>query len=177
RELGTIYMKKVREIHPNARYVVYKTLSNIRCVGAIHKALTQAKVIHVKRDALDTCWSIYKNNLLGPVYSYGFHLGQLAYYYRAYNQLMKHWADILPECVLYELNYEEMVQHQDIETLSLLNACHLEADDACFHFEKSNNVTITASQAQVRKPMYSSAIGSAKPYQENLHILVDILAR
>ncbi|MDQ6995188.1 MAG: sulfotransferase, partial [Mariprofundaceae bacterium] len=124
RELGTIYMKKVREMHPDARYVVDKTLSNIRFVGAIHQALPQAKVIHVKRDALDTCWSIYKNNLLGPVYSYGFHLGQLAYYYRAYDQLMKHWADILPEGVLYELNYEEMVQHQDIETLSLLNACH-----------------------------------------------------
>jgi len=176
-ELGSLYLKKVREVHPDARYVVDKTLTNTRFVGAIHQALPHAKVIHVKRDALDTCWSIYKNNLLSPVYAYGFHLGQLGYYYRAYNHLMKHWADILPEGVMYEFNYEEMVQHQEIETLKLLSACHLESDDACFQFQKSKNVTITASQAQVRKPMYASSMGAAEPYKENLQVLTDILAR
>ena len=90
---------------------------------------------------------------------------------------MKHWADILPEGVMYELHYEEMVQHQEIETLKLLSACHLESDDACFQFQKSKNVTITASQAQVRKPMYASSMGAAEPYKENLQVLTDILAR
>ncbi|MDQ7001617.1 MAG: sulfotransferase, partial [Ghiorsea sp.] len=176
-ELGSLYLKKVRDVHGDARYVVDKTLTNMRFVGAIYQALPRAKVIHVQRDALDTCWSIYKNHLISPVYSYGFHLGQLGYYYRAYDQLMKHWADILPEGVMYELNYEEMVLHQDIETLRLLNNCQLETDDACFHFEKSKNVTITASQAQVRRPMYDSAIASSAPYQKKLQLLVDILSR
>jgi len=175
--VGQTYMRMVRESHPDARHVTDKSLTNIRFVGAIYQALPHAKIIHVQRHALDTCWSIYKNHLLSPTFSYGFNLGQLGYYYRAYERLMAHWAKALPEGAMYEIDYEELVQHQEIETLQLLSACNLNSDDACFHFEKAPNVTLTASQTQVRKPMYSHAIGASEVYKEKLQPLIEILER
>jgi len=175
--VGQAYMRMVRESHPDARHVTDKSLTNIRFVGAIHQALPHAKIIHVQRHALDTCWSIYKNHLLSPTFSYGFNLGQLGYYYRAYERLMAHWVKALPEGAMYEIDYEELVQHQEIETLQLLSTCDLDSSDACFHFEKAPNITLTASQTQVRKPMYATSVGKSEHYKKHLQSLIQTLGQ
>jgi len=174
-ELNQIYMNMARESYPEGRRLTDKTLVNIRMVGAIYQAFPKAKIIHVRRNPVDTCWSIYKNHFASTVFDFEFNLEALGKYYRAYERLMEHWRNVLPSGVMYECEYENLVQHQEIETLKLLDACNLESDDACFQFHKSKHVAVTSSYAQVRKAMYTTSMGAARHYEKHLQPLIQIL--
>ena len=176
-QIGETYLDLARQQHTDNQHFTDKTLTNIRLLGAIHRTFPKAKIIHVRRDPIDTCWSIYKNNFVGQAFNYAFNLGELGYYYRTYERLMDHWRTILPQGVLYELHYEALVQHSEIEILKLLDAIHLESTEACFSFYKSHDFNITASQAQVRKPIQATSIHAWKKYEKPLQPLIQILRR
>ncbi len=174
-QIGQEYIRLVRESGVTGGCWVDATLGNIRLLGAIHKALPQAKIVHVRRDAMDACWSMLKHNFAGNAFGYTYSLSELGYYYRAYVQLMEHWQEVLPEGVLCEQSYEELVQHQDIEILRLLSDCGLSSDDACFHSHQYHLKALAPHQIQVRKPIYADAIGTWKHYETPLQPLKQIL--
>jgi len=176
-EIGQDYLQRIHARFPEAHYVTDKSLTNIRLIGAIRKALPHAKFIHVRRDPMDTCWSIFKNHFTSHAFDYAYSLSEIAYYYRAYQQLMAHWQAVLPSSCWYALDYEELVQHQDIGILELLNACGLTSHDDCFQFHQAQHFSISANQAQVRKPMQSQSIGAWKNYENELEPLKQILSR
>jgi hypothetical protein len=111
------------------------------------------------------------------VFDYEFNLEALGEYYCTYERLMEHWRDVLPSGVMYECQYEDLVHHQDIEILKLLNFCNLESDDACFQFHKSKQVAVTSSYAQVRKPMYATSVGKSGHYKKHLQSLIQTLGQ
>jgi len=176
-ELNTMYMDLARQAFPEGSRLTDKTLMNIRMVGAIYQAFPHAKIIHVHRNALDNCWSIYKNNFASSVFDYEFNLEALGEYHCTYERLMEHWRQVLPSGVMYECQYEDLVHHQDIEILKLLNFCNLESDDACFQFHKSKQVAVTSSYAQVRKPMYATSVGKSEHYKKHLQSLIQTLGQ
>lgn len=173
--IGSHYLKLLRSHDESSKHITDKSLTNTRLIGAIHCALPKAKIIHVRRHPLDVCWSIYKTNLLGMQLDYGRNLEWLGHYYRAYLQLMQHWRDTLPSGVMLELDYEQLIRHQESETRKLLAHCKLEWSDHCMAFHSTNNVVRTASQIQVRQPIYTDSVASWKPYQSYLQPLIDIL--
>lgn len=175
REIGQEFLERIKSDHPQAVHVTDKSLNNIRLIGAIHCAMPNAKIIHVRRHPLDTCLSIYRNNLLGAQFEFGFNLGELGYYYRMYLRLMQHWRDILPAGVMYELDYEKLVGDQEAETRSLLKFCNLPWNDQCLQFYKTKNLVQTASVSQVRQPMYTGSMAAWKRYEEHLQPLIRIL--
>jgi len=152
-----------------------KSLSNIRMIGAIHCALPGARIIHVRRHPLDTCWSIFHNHLQGKHFDYGHDLEALGHYYHAYLQLMQHWRGVLPAGALIEIDYEQLVKYQQEQTRRLLEDCGLAWHEQCLRFYKSANAVRTASFMQVRKPISSGAIGIWKHYEHQLQPLVRIL--
>ncbi|MDQ6987006.1 MAG: sulfotransferase, partial [Mariprofundaceae bacterium] len=131
--------------------------------------------IHVRRNPLDTCLSIYKNDLLGGQFQYGRNLGGLGYYYRMYLRLMQHWHDVLPEGVMYELDYEKLVENQESETRKLLAFCGLDWDESCLRFNRTRNIVSTSSIAQVRRPIYRDSVAAWKRYEKHLQPLIRIL--
>ncbi|MDQ6993239.1 MAG: sulfotransferase [Mariprofundus sp.] len=173
--LGRSYVDLLQGDAEVVAHYTDKTLSNIRLIGAIHCALPNARIIHVRRHPLDTCLSIYKHNILGASFAYGRSLGQLGYYYRMYQQLMEHWRNVLPAGVLYELDYETLVADQEQQTRALLEAAGLPWNDACLNFYKTDNAVRTASFMQVRRPISSASIGVWKHYEEPLQPLMKIL--
>ncbi len=174
-ELGLSYLALLRGQDHHARHLTDKTLSNIRLIGAIHKALPQARIIHVRRHPMDTCWSIYRHHLLGPMFDYGHNLGELGYYYRMYLRLMQHWRDVLPPNVMYELDYEQLVADPEDEIRKLLEACDLEQDERCLRYYESGQTVRTASFMQVRQPVNASSVGAWKRYESHLQPLMRIL--
>jgi tetratricopeptide (TPR) repeat protein len=173
-EVGQAYLDRLDE-GESGRRITDKTLGNIRMVGAIHCALPQARIIHVRRNPLDTCLSIYTSNIQGQQFDFGLSQGTLGYYYRMYQRLMQHWREVLPEGTMYELDYEQLVTDQEEETRKLLEYCGLEWNDACLNFQQAEARVKTASILQVRKSLYTSSVERWRRYEKHLQPLIRIL--
>jgi len=166
--IGANYLERIQQGHRSSTHFCDKTLSHINLVGLIHRALPQARFIHLHRHPLDTCLSIYKNNLQGRSFAYGSDLTELGNYYAAYQRLMKHWSQVLPAGILHEMIYEQLVTHQEEQTRNLLQACKLEWSESCMHFQDADHAVQTASAIQVRKPISSRSVGLWHHYEQAL---------
>lgn len=156
--------------------VVDKMPLNYRRIGLIWMALPSAKVVHVRRHPLDTCFSIFttlfRKNMLG--WSYDLHtLGQ---YYRLYWELMAHWRSTLPPKSIYEIFYEKLIADPEAEMRRLLDYLDLPWDSRCLSFQDTSRSVRTSSLYQVRQPLYQSGVGRANKYRAHLGPLIEELA-
>ena len=132
-------------------------------VGLIHLALPNARFIHSSRSPLQTCLSIF-SRLFHDV-PFGYDLGELGRYYRAYDALMAHWKSALPEGVMIEVKYEELVDDFEGSVRRLLAHCGLDWDERCLSFHQTTRHVNTASSAQVRRPLYKTSVQRWQPQQ------------
>ena len=170
RDIGNIYRKKIRELSGDASYLIDKTPLNFFYAGLIHRALPEAKIITIRRGAMDSCLSNYRQLFaLGDSrYHYALDIEYMADYYHQFDALMRHWKKRLPEQSYTETHYEKLVQNQEVETRRLLAFCGLDWDEACLRFHENAAPTDTASSVQVRQPLYAGAIGRWKKYGPKL---------
>ena len=169
------YLDLLRRLAPDASRVTDKNPFNILQVGAIHLALPNARFIHCRRDAVDTCLSIYFTRFAR---SYGFDTdrGDLAFYYRQYLRLMAHWRSVLPPGRLLEVDYETIVVDPESETRRIVAYCGLDWDTACLAPERNPRVVRTASVRQVRQPVYRGSVGRWRNYAAWLGELAELQA-
>jgi Sulfotransferase family len=165
--LGEAYLASIRARAGTAERITDKALDNSRHVGLIHLALPNARIIHTKRDAVDTCLSCYSKFFTGQ-HPYAYDLGELGRYWRAHDRMMQHWRDVLPEGTMLEVQYEELVKDFEAQARRIIAHCGLEWDDACLSFHESKRPVRTASVTQVRQPLYRSAVGRWRPDAETL---------
>ncbi len=133
----------------------------------------RAKIIHCRRHPLDTCLSCYFTHFKQPL-PYKNDLSTLGRYYRQYERLMKHWRSALPVPLL-EIQYETLVENQEIVTRQMLEFCGLEWDDRCLAFYENDRPVATASGIQVRQKMHTRAVGRWKNYRRFLGPLIESL--
>ena len=73
---------------------------------------------------------------------------------------------------IYDLNYENLVKNQEVESKKLLNFCGLSWDPDCMEFYKKNKTPIkTVSIKQARSPIYNKSINSNELYSKYLPTL------
>jgi hypothetical protein len=58
RRAGSRYLDRISSTAPNKERIVDKMPFNLLFIGLIYLALPNARVIHVRRDPLDTCFCI-----------------------------------------------------------------------------------------------------------------------
>ena len=174
RELGAGYVAAIRTLAPQAGRIVNKLPLNFRYPGLIHLALPGARIVHIRRDPLDTCFSCF-SLLFSGSQPFTYDLGELGRYYRGYAALMAHWRAVLPEGVMIEVRYEDLVADLAGETRRVLAHCGLAFEDACLAFHESGRPVQTASAVQVRKPVYRTAVGRWRPYRNFLAPLISAL--
>jgi hypothetical protein len=174
RQLGRSYAESLRARAPQARRITDKTLSNYLYAGLIHLALPQARIIHTRRDAVDTCLSCF-SQLFNGYHPYAYDLAELGRYWRGYDRLMAHWRVVLPAGVMLELQYEELVGDLEGQARRLLRHCGLAWDEACLDFHNSSRPVHTASVAQVRQPIYRGSVRKAQAYGALLQPLLEAL--
>jgi tetratricopeptide (TPR) repeat protein len=150
-----------------AERVTDKTLSNYYFAGLIHLALPNAKIIHTIRDPFDTCISCF-SKLFATELKYAYDLGELGRYHKRYERLMKHWHRVLPPGRILDVRYEEVVADLEGQARRIISYCGLDWDDRCLSFHKTDRPVLTASATQVRQPIYRSAIGRWRDYEEHL---------
>jgi hypothetical protein len=142
---------------------------NFAQLGTIAYLLPRARVVHCRRNPLDNCCSIFFQNFSqGHKYKWG--LEDLGHYYSMYERLMEHWEKVLPN-PLFELKYEDMVADQEGVSRRLIEFCGLEWDDGCLEFHASSRAVKTASQWQVRQPIYKSSTERWRRYESHLEPL------
>ena len=136
--------------------------------------LPGAKIIHARRDPVDTCLSCY-TKLFASEQAFAYDLTELGQFHVAYQQLMAHWRAVLPPSAFIEVDYEAMVDDVEAETRRLLDWLELPWDPNCLEFYRTDRAVRTASVNQVRRPIYKSAKGRWRKHAANLGPLLAAL--
>ena len=164
RQLGASYVDRIRVAAPAVERITNKLPDNFRFTGLIHLALPNARIIHTRRDPIDTCLSCFSQLFVGNQ-PYTYNLEELGRYFRAYEALMAHWRGVLPQNVMLEVQYEEVVADLEGQARRIVAHCGLEWDARCLDFYKTERQVRTASAAQVRQPIYTSAVRRWRAYE------------
>jgi tetratricopeptide (TPR) repeat protein len=170
RQLGADYAARIAAKAPDAKRIIDKMPINFRFAGLIHLALPKARIVHMMRDPMDTCFSCYCQTFLGEL-NFAYDLGELGRYYKAYAALMAHWRTVLPAETMLEIRYETLVENFEAEARRLIGFCGLAWEDRCLRFHETKRAVRTASAVQVRRPLYHEAIGRWKDYAQQLEPL------
>jgi tetratricopeptide (TPR) repeat protein len=178
-QIGTQYVALVRQLAAkhgaaSARHVTDKMPSNYYFAGLIHLALPNAKIIHTIRDPVDTCISCY-SKLFSAEQNHTYDLAELGRYYRRYEKLMAHWRGVLPPARILDVRYEDVVADLEGHARRIIAHCGLPWDDRCLAFHETDRPVRTASATQVRQPIYKSAVGRWRVYQDELGPLLSAL--
>lgn len=152
------------------RYFTDKMPGNFVYAGMIRLMIPHARIIHIERNAVDTCMSIYKRVFSGA-HPYAYDHVELAAYYKDYKRLMTHWHEVLGQHILH-ISYETLIEQPEAEIRRVLAFCGLAYEPECLAFHANKRSVHTASATQVRKPIYKDAIDSWKPYTPYIEALI-----
>ncbi len=169
------YLEQLCGHAPEARHITDKMPTNFLLIAAIALLLPKARIIHCRRDPLDTCVSCYTQNFrTGNVFAT--ELTDLGRYYRAYERLMAHWRAATPVRLL-DVRYEELVADPEEVSRAMVGFLGLEWDPNCLDFHRNPRAVATASSVQVRQPIYRSALARWRRYEDHLGPLIAALDR
>lgn len=161
------YLRRLAET--GHRVVSNKYPANFRHLSLLRWLLPEARIIHVRRGALDTCLSVYFQDFpIGNLYAND--LEDIAAYYRDYRRLMARWADDV-----LDLSYEALLEDPAGVSRQLVEFCGLGWDEQCMDFTRNPRPVGTLSRWQVRQPLYTSSVGRWQHYRAQLTTLIAAL--
>jgi tetratricopeptide (TPR) repeat protein len=150
------YLRAINEKSNQACFITDKMPFNFRIIPLICKAFPEAKIIHTMRDARAVTWSIFKNDFRSAALNFSYSLENIQKYFIEYKNLMAKW-EINYKDRIYNLNYETLVNNQEVEIKALINWIGLDWDAACLRAHENKNHVKTASNIQVRKKIYKNS--------------------
>ena len=171
---GKAYTSGLRRRAPRALRITDKTVSQVAYLGLIHLALPEARIVYVQRNPLDICFSCY-SLLFDHGQHFSYDQGELGRYCRAYIELMAHWRALLPPDRFLEVRYEAVIADPETEARRLIDFCGLDWDPRCLAFHETQRPVLTASAAQVRRPIYQTSRDRSAPYRKHLGPLIAAL--
>ncbi|MHB8408985.1 MAG: tetratricopeptide repeat-containing sulfotransferase family protein [Acidiferrobacterales bacterium] len=172
-DLARRYLERLDALSPGAARVVDKMPGNFQRLGLISVLFPKARVIHMMRDPLDTCLSIYFQKF-NTTNAYAFDLADLGAHYQAYRALMRYWRETLFIPML-EIQYEALAAKPEEYIPKMIAFCGLDWDARCLRFHELRRDVNTPSYEQVRQPMYTRSIGRWKHYERHLGPLIEAL--
>ena len=164
------YISKISKIDSSGKVFIDKAPLNFRYIGFIKKVFPNSKIINCNRDPIDICWSNYKNYFSTSL-PFSNNLNNLAKYYSLYQNYIKFWKELFAD-EFFNINYEKLVENPKKEIKDLLTYCNLEWEENCLKHENNSKSIKTASWAQVRKPIYKSAVKSSDYFRVYLDELI-----
>ena len=168
------YSNSLERFYANEKVITDKWILNFKTIGFILSAFPESKIVHLKRDARATCWSIYKHYFSDEGNRWAYDYQDLARFYKSYVGLMDYWHNLFPGKI-YDISYEDLTSDQEKETRNLLRYCDLDWDENCLNFYTNTRAVKTASAVQVRNKMYQGSSDVWRQYSEHLKPLLDAL--
>lgn len=170
--IGQDYLNLTKHLQ-NTPYFTDKMPLNYKALGIVKLALPNAKIINCMRHPLDNIFGCYKQ-LFGDGLQFTYDLNELADTYIAYRKVMHHWHQLFPGEIL-DVQYEKLVNDQEGQTKRILDFVGLDWSESCMNFHRNSRVVHTASNSQIRQPLFSSSIGRWRNYEQELAPLRDRL--
>jgi len=155
-----------REGKPEAKRVVDRCTHNYLYLGMLDRMLPRARVIHIRRNPLDTALSCYMNTFDIP-YSYRVHFADFAAAYQNYLRLMDHWRPMISMPVL-EVEYEDLVRDFENQARRVIDFLGLPWHDACLHFWETPRRMVPFANQGILKPIYDTSVNKHAHYEQFL---------
>jgi tetratricopeptide (TPR) repeat protein len=172
-DIGNAYLDNAASLRGDAAHFIDKLPSNYLYLPLIAAAMPNARILHIRRDPMDTCLAIYKQ-LFADAYLYSYDLKEIARHYLRYRALMDVWRERFSEH-FYEIDYENLVTSPEDTLRKVLQFIGLSWNERCLHFHEAGNATATASAAQVREAPHQRSIGHWKNFEQQLQPVAEIL--
>jgi Tfp pilus assembly protein PilF len=151
--------------------VVDKTLLASGYMGLLVALFPEAPIIWMRRDPLDNAWSIFRTYFRSGL-GWTFDLAQIGRQMRAEDALFAHWSALRPQQIL-PVHYADLVAHPNAVIPRIVAHCGLKLEPRQLRFHESERTVVTASVAQVRRPIHRDAVGAAAPYRRHLKPFLD----
>ncbi|MFV8820023.1 tetratricopeptide repeat-containing sulfotransferase family protein [Haliea sp. E17] len=171
--LATRYQAALAALLPaqqaGKRYLIDKMPLNVLYVGFILQAFPAARIVLVRRNPLDTCLSNFRQLFAVDFsyYNYAYSLEDTARYYLEFDTLCRHWQALYGPRI-HTLEYEQLVASPRETLAAVLQYLDLPWAEDCLDFHRRGGVVTTASTVQVREPLYRSAVGRWRRYEQEL---------
>lgn len=150
-----------------------KLPANGLLAGFIARALPNARFVHMRRPAMDVCFSNLRM-LFGSAGSYSYDQAEVANYHLSYAKLCDHWRAVLGERWL-DVDHAELVADPEVQMRRVLAHCGLDFDPAVLSLDARGGAVSTASAAQVRGEIRKDAAPAWWPYRAQLKPMADTL--
>jgi tetratricopeptide (TPR) repeat protein len=168
-EMAADYLAATDVYRTGKAFFIDKMPNNFRHLGLIHLMFPNAKIIDARREPMACCFSNLKQLYAeGQEFSYG--MADVAHYYRAYLELMRHWDAVLPGRILC-VHYEDVVTDLEASVRRMLHYCGLDFEPACLTYYNSGRTARTPSSEQVRQSIFHSGLDDWKRYERWLGLL------
>ena len=170
-----IYLEKINKLptDKNIIRITDKMPSNYIYLGYILSMFPNSKIIHLKRNPIDTCLSIYFQNF-NSEHQYSFDLNNLTFWYHKYYDLMEYWEKLYGEKIL-SINYNDVIDNTESTSKKIIEYCGLDWDENCLIHYKTKRVINTLSQWQARQPIYNTSKERWRNYEKYFPELVENL--
>jgi tetratricopeptide (TPR) repeat protein len=174
RKVGALYMQRVSPFIQGDGFFIDKNPQNFFNIGLILRALPQARILCLRRDPMDACFSNLKEMFEGGAYPYSYGLEELAAHHGVFEDLLAHWQRVAPDSV-HVVRYEDIVVDGEETLRKVLAFCGLEAAPGMLDITANQAPVSTASSSQVRQPIHARGIGAWKRYSRQLEPLRRLL--
>ncbi|HED12262.1 MAG TPA: sulfotransferase family protein, partial [Gammaproteobacteria bacterium] len=168
-ELANHYLGDIGNLDSEAKHVTDKMPHNFLAIGLINLLLPEARIIHCRRNPLDTGLSIYFQSFLW-LHNYATDLADIGCFYNEYHRLMQHWEQVI-DIPMLNVDYEDMIEDTEGVSRKILEFCQLEWHDSVMDFYKSGRAVATSSYDQVRQPIYKTSRARWKNYEQHIEPL------
>ena len=161
-ELGQRYLSHTQWHAAGRRFYTDKLPANFINIGYIARALPQARILHMVREPMDTCFSNLKE-LFADAYPHSYDQREMAAHFLRYRKLMTHWHTQFPGRVL-DVHYDELVSDPESVTRQVLSFCGLPWNSNLTAIESREGGVATASTVQMREPIHQRFLGQWRRY-------------
>lgn len=163
-----------RDVKPEISYVIDKYPLNFRHLGLIAMLFPKAAILQCTRHPLDTGLSNYFQRF-PLLLDYCFDLRNIGHFYGEYVRLMEHWHKI-PTLRLMDVSYEDMILKTEEVARRALDFLGLEWDPRCLSPHTNPGAVESASQWQVRQPIYRHSLERWRHYEKQLAPLIELIS-
>lgn len=151
-----------------------KLPSNFLNIGFIASALPRARILHMMRDPIETCFSNLRE-LFSGANPYSYDMTELASYHKQYQRLMAHWHRRFPGRIL-DVDYSRLVNDPEATLREVCDSCELDFDPAMLELDNRERGVVTASAVQIRAGIQARQTPKWAPYEALLQPLIKALA-
>jgi predicted Zn-dependent protease len=164
--VGERYLAQTRWRANGRAFFIDKQPPNWALAGLIHAALPGARILHLVRDPMDTCFSNWRA-FFGDAHAYSYDLDTLAAHFKDYRRVMAHWHAVMPGAIL-DVSYSELVGEPEATLRKAFDFCELGWEPGCTDISRNAEPSATLSAAQVRSGVHARAFGEWRPYARHL---------